>query len=246
MNNSVLIIPVINLALAFVPVLIVVGILYKWSLDFGNALYAVSRMLVQLLLVGYFLAYIFKSDSVWIVISVLAVMVFASSWIALRTVSDKRRMLFIKALCAITIGGGTTLILITQGVIDLQPWYWPRYMIPLAGMIFASAMNSVSLASERLNAEMKRNVHFDKARGTALKASLIPITNSLFAVGLVSLPGMMTGQVLSGVSPLIAARYQIMVMCMIFSAAGISSACFLSLIKRHAKDFMANKSQDLA
>ncbi|MBW2490481.1 MAG: ABC transporter permease, partial [Deltaproteobacteria bacterium] len=84
------------------------------------------------------------------------------------------------------------------------------------------------------------NVHFDEARGTALKASLIPITNSLFAVGLVSLPGMMTGQVLSGVSPLIAARYQIMVMCMIFSAAGISSACFLSMIKPHAKNFMVN------
>ena len=173
-------------------------------------------------------------------------MVFASSWIALRTVNDKRRMLFTKALCAITIGGGTTLFLITQGVVDLQPWYWPRYMIPLAGMIFAGAMNSVSLASERLNAEMKRNVQFDKARGVALKASLIPITNSLFAVGLVSLPGMMTGQVLSGVSPLIAARYQIMVMCMIFSAAGISSACFLSLIKPHAKDFLVKGRQDLA
>ncbi|MBW1840455.1 MAG: ABC transporter permease, partial [Deltaproteobacteria bacterium] len=56
MNNSVLIIPAFNLVLAFVPVLVVVGILYKWSLDFGNALYAVSRMLVQLLLVGYLLA----------------------------------------------------------------------------------------------------------------------------------------------------------------------------------------------
>ena len=238
MNNTVLIIPIINLALAFVPVLIVIWILYKWSLDFGNALYAVSRMLVQLLLVGYFLAYIFKSDTAWIIILVLTVMVFTSSWIALRTVADKRRELFTKALCAITIGGGTTLLLITQGVLDLQPWYWPRYMIPLAGMIFAGAMNSVSLASERLNAEIGKNVHFDKARGVALKASLIPITNSLFAVGLVSLPGMMTGQVLSGVSPLIAARYQIMVMCMIFSAAGISSACFLSLIKPHAKDLL--------
>jgi len=246
MKNLVLIIPVFNLALAFVPVLIVVGILYKWSLDFGNALYAVSRMLVQLLLVGYFLAYIFKSDSAWIVISVLAVMVVASSWIALRTVNDKRRKLFTKALCAITIGGGTTLLLITQVVLDFQPWYWPRYMIPLAGMIFAGAMNSVSLASERLDAEIERNVHFNKARSTALKASLIPITNSLFAVGLVSLPGMMTGQVLSGVSPLIAARYQIMVMCMIFSAAGISSACFLSLVKPHAKDFMLNERQEPA
>ncbi|MFC1828778.1 ABC transporter permease [Thermodesulfobacteriota bacterium] len=230
MNNSVLMIPVFNLSLAFIPVLIVISILYRWSLDYGNALYAVSRMLVQLLLVGYFLAFIFETDSAWVVLSVLTVMVLVSSWIALRAVHTKRRILYKKSLLAIALGGGTTLILITQGVLDLQPWYWPRYMIPLAGMIFSGAMNSVSLASERMNAEIERNIPFERARGIALKASLIPITNSLFAVGLVSLPGMMTGQVLSGVSPLIAARYQIMVMCMIYSAAGISSACFLYLI----------------
>ena len=73
---------------------------------------------------------------------------------------------------------------------------------------------------------------FLEARKIALQAALIPIVNSLFAVGLVSIPGMMTGQILSGVSPLIAARYQIMVMCMIFGAAGISAACFLWLAER--------------
>ncbi len=113
----------------------------------------------------------------------------------------------------------------------LHPWYLPRYLIPLAGMIFANAMNSVSLAAERFEAEIKRDVDYDQARSIALRASLIPIINSLFAVGLVSLPGMMTGQILSGISPLIAVRYQIMVMCMIFGAAGISSACFLTLVK---------------
>ena len=67
---------------------------------------------------------------------------------------------------------------------------------------------------------------------------MIPIINSLFAVGLVSLPGMMTGQILSGVSPLVAARYQIMVMCMIFAASGLSTACFIYLT-RNAKTFEA-------
>jgi putative ABC transport system permease protein len=104
-------------------------------------------------------------------------------------------------------------------------------MIPLAGMIFANAMNSVSLAGERLEAEITRSSSYEEARNIALKASLIPITNSLFAVGLVSIPGMMTGQILSGVSPLIAARYQIMVMCMVFAAAGISSTIFLIAVK---------------
>ncbi len=99
-------------------------------------------------------------------------------------------------------------------------------------MIFANAMNSVSLAAERLEAELERETAYDQARNIAFRASLIPITNSLFAVGLVALPGMMTGQILSGVSPLIAARYQIMVMCMVFGSAGISSALFLTLVRR--------------
>jgi putative ABC transport system permease protein len=173
-------------------------------------------------------------------------MIFASSWIALREVKIKNQMLYKTSLCSITIGGGATLLLITQRVIDLHPWYFSRYVIPLAGMIFASAMNSVSLAAERMEAEITREVHYEEARGIALKASLIPITNSLFAVGLVSLPGMMTGQILSGVSPLIAAKYQIMVMCMIFGSAGISSACFLTLVKSKVPIFTMNRKPDSA
>jgi putative ABC transport system permease protein len=91
-------------------------------------------------------------------------------------------------------------------------------------------MNCVSLSAERLFAEMDRGEAYKKARNIAFQASLIPIINSLFAVGLVSIPGMMTGQILSGVEPYIAARYQIMVMCMIFGSAGISSALFLMLL----------------
>ena len=226
------------MALAFIPVLVVVGIFYKWSLNFRNALYAIFRMVVQLLLIGYFLIYIFESNNPWIVILTLAVMVFASSWISMHSIKTKRKVFYKRALFSITVGGGITLLLITQGVLDLHPWYWPRYMIPLAGMIFANAMNSVSLAAERLEAELARNVHYEKARSIALRASLIPITNSLFAVGLVSLPGMMTGQILTGISPLIAVRYRIMVMCMIFGSAGISSACFLLLAKPQAQKFV--------
>ena len=231
MNNSIQTIPLINLVIVSVPVFAVIGILFKWSLNSSNALYAIARMLSQLLLVGYFLTYIFESDSSWIIAVILAVMVFSSSWIALGTIKNQRLMLYKYVFFSITIGGGTTLLFVTQGVLNLQPWYWPQYMIPLAGMIFANSMNSVSLAAERLNAEIQRDVSYDQARKIAFHASLIPIMNSLFAVGLVSIPGMMTGQILSGISPLIAARYQIMVMLMIFGSAGISSACFLTLAK---------------
>ena len=236
MNNSIQIIPFANLALAFIPVLIVVVIMYKWSLNIKSAFYAISRMLVQLMVIGYFLAHIFEADSAWVVLAVVTVMVFASSWIALRTTTIKRTLLYKKTLYSVVLGGGITFLLVTQAVLNLNPWYSPRYVIPLAGMIFASSMNSVSLAVERLTAEIERNVDYQHARNTALRTSLIPITNSLFAVGLVSLPGMMTGQILSGISPLVAARYQIMVMCMIFGSAGISSALFLKLVK---PDFLA-------
>jgi putative ABC transport system permease protein len=231
MNNSIQVIPLVRLALAFIPAFAVIAVLYRWSQDYRNALYGLARMLVQLMLIGYFLVFIFDSDSGLVVAAVAAVMVLASSWIALHTIKSRRRTIYAKALCSITIGGGITLLLITQGVLDLTPWYRPSYFIPLAGMIFANAMNSVSLAADRLVAELDRDGQYERARNIAFRSSLIPITNSLFAVGLVSLPGMMTGQILSGVSPLIAARYQIMVMCMVFGAAGISAACFLTLAR---------------
>ncbi|MCD4741422.1 MAG: ABC transporter permease [Desulfobacteraceae bacterium] len=246
MNNSIQTISLLNLMIAFIPVLVILIIIFKWSLDIKNSIYAVARMLVQLLLIGYFLTYIFDSDSSVIVLAILITMVFSSSWIALGNIKTKRLVLYKYVIFSIAIGGGSTLIFITKGVLNLQPWYWPQYMIPLAGMIFANSMNSVSLAAERLNAEIERDVPYEKARRIALQASLIPITNSLFAVGLVSIPGMMTGQILSGISPLIAARYQIMVMCMIFGAAGISAACFLTFSKsifagKRIRSFMKNE-----
>ena len=231
MNGSLQTISLFDLSLAFIPVLITIFILFKWSLRSSYALYAVFRMLVQLLLIGYFLTYIFKSDSSAIVLLILLVMVVASSWIALGTVTERRLELYKHAFISMAIGGGFTLLLITEGVMALDPWYSPQSVIPIAGMIFANAMNSVSLAAERLSAEVSRGVDYDSARKIALQSSLIPVINSLFAVGLVSLPGMMTGQILSGVSPLIAARYQIMVMCMVFGASGITTALFLVMVK---------------
>ena len=231
MNSTIQNIPLINLALAFIPVVVVVLIIWKWKLGYRGSIYAVSRMLIQLLLIGYFLTYIFESDSATIVVAILVVMLLASSWIAMRTIKIPLKTLYLKSFASILLGGGIILVLITQGVLHLQPWYLPSYMIPLAGMIFANAMNSISLAGERLQAELNRGVSYEQARIIALRASLIPITNSLLAVGLVSLPGMMTGQILSGISPFIAARYQIMVMCMIYGSAGISAAYFLTLVK---------------
>ena len=161
-------------------------------------------------------------------------MLVIASWISLRTVPAQRSRLLIKSIAAFGIGCGSMLVLITQFVLQLDPWYMPQYTIPLAGMLFANSMNSISLGAERISSELNHGHPWEKARNIAYEASIIPITNSLFAVGLVSLPGMMTGQILAGVSPFIAARYQIMVMAMVFGATGISSAIFLYLAR---KDF---------
>jgi putative ABC transport system permease protein len=230
-ENPVITLDLLQLSLAFIPVGLTLLVLFRWSLGTGNAIYAISRMLVQLLLIGYVLAWIFEADQGLLIMLVLAIMLLASSWIALRTVPEHRWPLLSASLIGLTVGGGLTLVLITQVVLQLDPWYLPRYMVPLAGMVFANAMTAISLAGERLYAEIGHGAQWEEARVTAFQAAMIPVINALFAVGLVSLPGMMTGQILSGVSPLIAARYQIMVMCMIFSSAGISTVIFLSLIR---------------
>ena len=232
MNNSVITLSLFQLSLAFIPAAIAVAVLVKWSMGLGNTMYALGRMLVQLMLIGYVLAWIFGADNGWLITLVLIIMLVASAWIALRTVPEQRWHLLSSSLLGITVGGGFTLAVITQAVLQLEPWYMPRYMVPLAGMVFANAMTSVSLAGERLYAELEHGASWEEARVTAYQAAMIPVLNALFAVGLVSLPGMMTGQILSGVSPLIASRYQIMVMCMIFASAGISTAVFLSLIRK--------------
>jgi putative ABC transport system permease protein len=221
-----------GLFIAILPVAIVIGIMFRWSAGAPTAIYATFRMLGQLLLIGYVLIYIFESDEWLFIVAILLMMLLVASWIAIRPLEEKSAQTYINSLLAISIGGILTLALVSQAVIGVEPWFSPRYIVPLAGMIFAGAMNAVSLSAERFQSERERGISYAEARRIALQASLIPITNSLFAVGLVSLPGMMTGQILSGVSPLIAVKYQIVVMTMLFGASGISAALYLVLANR--------------
>jgi|TARA_B110001452_G_scaffold182879_1_gene153628 putative ABC transport system permease protein len=223
-------IPIINVALAFIPVLVVLIVMFRWSLAIGDSFVALGRMLIQLIVIGYALTWIFVLDSPLLVLALLSAMLLIASSIALRPVADsKTQGDYGRALFSISCGGGLTLAFITLFVLTLDPWYKANTMIPLAGMIFASSMNAVSVAAERLYMEIDHGSPPTIARNQAFKAGLIPIFNSLLAVGLVSLPGMMTGQILSGVSPLIAVRYQIVVMCMITGASGMSAALYLYL-----------------
>ncbi len=225
-----------GLIVAFLPVAVVVGIMFLWSAGARTAIYATFRMLVQLLLIGYVLVYIFDSNRPVFILAVLAIMLTVASWIAIRPLQRKNPKIYLNSLGAISIGGILTLALVSHLVLGIEPWFSPRYLVPLAGMIFAGSMNAVSLAAERLQSELERGTSYLEGRRIALQAALIPITNSLFAVGLVALPGMMTGQILSGISPMVAAKYQIVVMTMLFGASGISAALYLVLADKTIKD----------
>lgn len=232
MNTSIYNISLLDLLWVLIPVSAVIVIYIRWTEDRTTLFYALFRMLVQLLLIGYVLTYIFEADSPYLIVGVLSIMLIAASVISLRPLKQAGTSLYIYTFISIFAGGVFTLILVIAGVLDLDPWYEPRFLIPLAGMIFANAMNAVSISAERFESEINRNVNFKEARATSYKAALIPIINALFAVGLVSLPGMMTGQILAGVDPMIAVRYQIMVMLMILGSAGISVAIYLQLLKK--------------
>ena len=231
MNASVQAISVTALIWAFVPAAVVIAVLIRWTSSAGTAMYAVSRMLIQLLLIGYVLVYIFDADHWGFIAGVLLVMLVAASWIAVRTVESPEPRTYMVAFIAVSVSGIPILALVTQAVIDVEPWFRPRYVVPLAGMIFSGSMTSISIAAERLASELESGRAWVDARRKAFDAAMIPIVNALFAVGLVSLPGMMTGQVLSGISPLIAAKYQIVVMTMLFGAAGIAAAVYLAFEK---------------
>jgi len=236
----------VDLTLGFIPVILTLGIMLRWSLTLKTSLLAIARMVIQLLLIGYALSYIFGMQSHWPVLLILCVMLLAASWISLSSQKLGNRQLFSYSLIAIAISGLFTLLITTQGVLHASPWYSPQVIIPIAGMIFSNSMNAISLAAERFYSEYKRNDNYIESRNIAFHAALIPITNSLLAVGLVSLPGMMTGQILSGVSPMIAVRYQIMVMLMIFGSAGLSYGIFLHLIRhQHESEATENDSRQV-
>ncbi len=240
MDPVLTVISVQGLIFAILPVAAVIVIMLAWSAGARTAIYATLRMLVQLLLIGYVLVYIFETEQPAFVLAVLLVMLGAASWIAVRPLQNKSPQMYLNSLGAIAVGGILTLALVTQVVIGVEPWFSPRYVVPLSGMIFAGSMNAVSLAAERFQSERNRGAPYEKARRIALHAALIPITNTLFAVGLVALPGMMTGQILSGVSPLVAAKYQIVVMTMLFGASGISAALYLVLANRSLRHASAD------
>jgi putative ABC transport system permease protein len=149
---------------------------------------------------------------------------------------------------SILIGCGGVTFFFCALVVGYAPWYDPRYLIPLAGMIIGNSMNGASLAAERLASEIaarREEIEValclgansrqaaDGAVRSAFRAALMPTMNTMAATGIVSLPGMMTGQILSGTEPVIAVRYQIAIMCAITGVVAITSYLIIIQGYRH-------------
>jgi putative ABC transport system permease protein len=200
------------------------------------------RMFVQLIVVGYVLHLIFALETALPVLLILIVMVgFAVQTIGAR-VKKKMPHFYRVVGTAILFGCGGMTFFFCSLVIGLEPWYDPRYLIPLAGMIIGNSMTGASLAVERLAAEFSERrdeietalclggsiqAVSETAVSSAFRAALIPSVNAMAAMGLVFLPGMMTGQILSGTEPLIAVKYQIAIMCVITGSVSLTTFLIL-------------------
>lgn len=217
-----------DVALSLVPVIfafVLYGLMvHNWT----SIIWATFRMVAQLLAIGFALTAIFNVDQPGWVLLVISVMSLGAGWIAVRPIAQYKQPKW-PVFCSVIIAGSMLLTWIMAVVIRPDPWFAPAIIIPVTGMVMANTMNAVSLCAERFWSERQQGNDFSTSVERGMTAAMIPQINSLLAVGLVSLPGMMTGQILSGVSPLVAVRYQIVIMAMILATAAIGSYLYLQL-----------------
>ena len=163
--------PIIELSLVFIPTIFLLVIIFRWGIKGSVGIYANIRMVLQLLLVGYILTYVFEISQPIIIILVIILMVAVSAWIALRSIEEKSVKIYLKFFISISLPGLVLLGLVTQLVLKMQTWFEPSLVIPIAGMIFANSMNTVSLAAERFESELKQ----DKDYSNKINFHFIPI-----------------------------------------------------------------------
>lgn len=216
----------IQVGLALVPVMVAFVIYGLAVNDWSSIAWATFRMVIQLLAIGYALTAIFNVQHSYWVLLVVTAMALGAGWIAARPIlsyKKSRKPVFL----SVAIAGFVNLFWILFFVLRPTPWFAPDVVIPIAGMVMANTMNAVSLCAERFWSEREQGNSMKTASEHAMTAAMIPQINALLAVGLVSLPGMMTGQILSGVSPLLAVRYQIVIMAMVLATSAMGSAIYL-------------------
>lgn len=206
---------------------------------------ATVRMTVQLILAGYVLTYIFENPHPLLSLGFLCAMSLFSIHNIFKQVSQTlnkkiKRMVILSMLS----GPMAALVYFNVVVIHFTPWYEPRYFIPIAGMIVGNAMTGVTLALKNLHDGISSNREKVEAMlmlgatparavkkyvDAAFDSAVLPTLNNMLGMGIIFLPGMMTGQILSGISPLIAIEYQIAILIGILGSVSLTVVLFIML-----------------
>ena len=246
MNNTVMDLSILNLAIAYVFVLVLLVIFKARGIRREKMiLIATTRMTIQLTLMGFVLLYVFKHPSWWLTLSMLAIMLGFAVYNALKRVkySMSKELKRLVALSMI-IGYLVTAVVFMLLVLQVEPWFNPQYFIPISGMIIGNSMTGIALGANRLCANMRDHreriknslmlgatckvATFDEVND-AFDSAILPTMNNMMTMGIVSLPGMMTGQMLSGTFPLTAIKYQIGIMLAILGCTAITVVIFVTL-----------------
>lgn len=243
-----------DLALAASLLLVVALISWRLRLGLGKSLaIAALRTTVQLLLIGHILRLLFANVHVVYMVLISLVMLAVAGR---EVVSRQHRSLkgfqgWLVGTGAMSLSSFTVTLLALTVIIGQQPWYAPQYAIPLLGMILGNAMTGVSLSMDRMTEtlwEQRRVIEqrlllgqtageaVVEIRRQAIRAGMMPIINSMATAGLVSLPGMMTGQILGGSSPMDAVHYQIMIMFLLCASTGLGTVIAVHGIERRLFD----------
>jgi putative ABC transport system permease protein len=211
------------------------------------------RTFVQLTLIGFALHFLFELKHLGLVLGMVTFMVAVATHAAVGRAPSAKGFPPLYAFLAMWAGTVLSGVIVLVLVIRPDPWYTPRIAIPIFGMILGNSINTVSLALETLYSGVRTErerveallsmgaTPWEAVRSNirkAMKTGMTPILNSLSVVGLVSLPGMMTGQILGGAEPDMAVRYQILVMYMI--AAAVATGCLILVTLSYRRLFTEN------
>ncbi len=224
----------------------VLSVLFRLRLEKQLAVASV-RTIVQLLLVGFLLKYVFALHSLLLILSLALLMVGIASRAATGRSAYTYKGMTGHAFLSLAASGLLTTYLVTAVIIQVHPWYRPQYLVPLLGMILGNSLTSVSLTLDGLLVDVTQRrgeIEMELSHGAsaweaahgplqaAVRRGMVPTINSMLVVGIVSLPGMMTGQILAGNDPLQAVKYQIVVMFMLAAATALGGILIVLLAYR--------------
>jgi putative ABC transport system permease protein len=239
-------IPQLLLALLFILVAQITSLVQRLELN-KDITIGTIRTVSQLFLMGYALTFIFGAQNLWLTLGIFVVMVFSAVFIIRGRVKEKQIPYEVPTFLTMLSSYFLTALFVSWLVIGVHPWWEPRYFIPTAGMVIGNSMSALAISIERLFSQMRQQrdvvemklclgANYREASSEifkgALKAGMIPSINAMMGVGLVFIPGMMSGQILAGTDPLIAIRYQIVVMFMLVGSTAISSIIVMRIIRR--------------